>query len=85
MPRDFKAGKTDSPIGEWTGIGENNFLPCLYLYYNDGSSDVLGEDFRPRSRSRPRFCIFDYENEDDDEDDVVAARVALCLSVFICG
>ena len=79
----FKARKTDSPIGEWTGIGENNFWPRLDLYYNHGSSGVLGKDFR----SRPRFCVFDYENEDDDEDedDVVAARAALCLSVFICG
>ena len=54
-----------------------------HQYYNDGSSDVLGKDFRPRSR--PRFCIFDYENENEDEDDLVAARAALCLLACIRG
>jgi hypothetical protein len=87
MPIGFKDARTDSPIGDPPGIGENNLWPRLDLYYNHGSSDVLGKDFRPRSRSRsrPRFCVFDSENEDDDEDDVAAARAALCLSVFICG
>jgi hypothetical protein len=31
---------------------------------------------RPRSRSRPRFSPFDYE-ENDEEDDLVAGRAAL--------
>ena len=31
MPKDFKAGKTDSPISDRSGIVENNFWPRLYL------------------------------------------------------
>jgi hypothetical protein len=64
-----------SPIGESVFPASNAFQ---YLYYNRTSSRILGKEFR--SRPRPRFCVFDYENEDD----VVAALprcVHLCSSV----